>query len=126
MRLKAPDSGVARRVTTLEQRQSEPWIALTLLNGWVPFSVAWATPAYFKDVGGEVEVKAMIKNGTTAGGTSIAVLPVGYRPAESLVFNVATSSGHCNVNVQSDGTISFSSTGDASWTSLCGIRFRAA
>jgi hypothetical protein len=54
----------------------------TLLNSWVAFAGGTATLQFMKSSDGMVHVWGAVKNGTTANGTLIATLPVGFRPAE--------------------------------------------
>jgi hypothetical protein len=55
-------------------------------------------------------------------GTVIAILPVGYRPAQRLVFSLESSSGSVRVDVFANGEIVCSA--NPVWISLSGINFR--
>ena len=67
-----------------------PWIAPTLLNGWVDYGGLSAPAGYHKDALGYVHLRGDIKSGTTTPFTTLFTLPVGYRPA--FVINAATVS----------------------------------
>lgn len=119
---------VGRRVTTLEQRQSEPWITATLQNLWVAYGLGYATPSYFKDPFGIVFVRGMVKNGTIVAGTPVFTLPVGYRPPEHFTVDTPTFAGPgmCQWTIGSDGVLSVTAGGHATWTAVPTVCFRAA
>lgn len=81
-----------------------------LSNGWVAFSGGAATLKFIKSADGMVHLYGSIKSGTTANGTVIATLPVGFRPSESifangLVVNAGTPQP-CEVAISTSGTVS--------------------
>ena len=55
------------------------WITMTLLNGWVNFSTAYA-PAAYRRMNGVTWITGVIKSGSSVAGQAIANLPVGFRP----------------------------------------------
>ena len=58
---------------------------LTLVNGWVAFSATVAAGKFIKSPGdGLVHVYGSIKSGTVADGTTIATLPTGFLPSETI------------------------------------------
>lgn len=61
---------------------------LALLNGWEPYAVSYSVQA--KKQASQVRLTGLIKSGLMAAGTSIAVLPVGYRPAQNIWHSVMT------------------------------------
>lgn len=101
----------------------EGWITPTLLNSWVNFGTPYAVAAYMKDTAGFVHIKGMVKSGTM--GASQFVLPVGYRPAEALIFAVSSGSVYGDVWVDTSGVIT-SNAGTNTWICYGGITFRAA
>lgn len=68
------------------------WISPTLLNSWVNLGAGYATAGYKKDDLGNVEIKGTIRNGTATSGTTLFVLPAGYRPLEIMLRPTATGS----------------------------------
>lgn len=99
------------------------WTDLTLQNGWVLYSSTYNTPQYTKSSDGLVTVKGLIKNGTTANGTVIAQLPVGYRPDKKLILSGNSNSHHVRLDVAPNGNITIEGTGDSPWLSLDQITF---
>lgn len=73
-------------------------------NSFVDFATAsWQNTAYMKDGRNFVTVVIACKNGT--GGTSIFTLPVGYRPATSIIFGAYRGGGLEFIKVFADGTV---------------------
>ncbi len=67
-------------------RTNDPWVPLTLQNGWVRFSTTqWNEPGYYKDPHGFVHMHGLIRDGTTTNGIILANLPAGFRPWENEV-----------------------------------------
>lgn len=121
---------VGRRVTALEQRQSEPWIEVAggvgFAGTWVNYGGGWETAGYYKDPLGEVHVKGLVKNGAAL---LIFTLPAGYRPSAGIHFATVASAGANEYGVfqiDSGGNVTLASAafGNA-WVSLR-CQFRAA
>lgn len=96
-------------------------------NGWVAYGGTHAVPAFYKDQFGWVHVKGLIRNGTM--GVAAFTLPVGYRPASNLSFNVAgnypgNADNHGQVDVNSTGAVVPLRPGNG-WMSLAGVSFVA-
>ena len=111
-----------------------------------PFTLRWAnfdagghsTTAFFKDPWGVVHIKGLIRSGCLGGGP-VFVLPEGYRPAgrsvfATIAFDPDDSAGGqtdgddvraARINVDPNGLVSVEEDGNATWTSLEGITFRA-
>jgi hypothetical protein len=107
------------------KKEQGDWIPLVLQNGWIYYG-SGSTPAYKKDNMGRVQVKGLIKNGTSAAGTTIATLPVGYRPKETKYLlgddgNLAIKRIQVNVN----GTIVIPETVSNAFLILDGVYFFA-
>jgi len=79
------------------------WIAPTLGNSWVEYGSGNSPVGYMKDSMGFVQLRGLIKSGTTA--TPVFVLPVGYRPVYNHQFVVSAYPGGAHVAV-------FASTGN--------------
>lgn len=65
----------------------DEWKQLGLLNGWVHATENSLTK-YFKTDDNIVHLQIAMKDGTPNGGTVIGVLPIGYRPNQSIRFTV--------------------------------------
>jgi len=68
------------------------WQTPALLNSWVNYDAGHASAQYRKHNTGVVEIKGLIRDGTT-GQVEIMVLPVGYRPAQTRSFIVGDALG---------------------------------
>jgi hypothetical protein len=91
--------------STFAKKEQGQWIPLVLQNGWVYYG-SGGTPAYLKDNMGRVQIKGLIKNGTSAAGTTIATLPAGYRPKETKYFLGDDGAlAQKRIQVNPDGTI---------------------
>ena len=65
----------AKQLEAKANKVQEDWITPTLLNGWT------GTLGFRKNSLGELDIVGEIVPGTTASGTTMFILPVGYRPA---------------------------------------------
>ncbi len=99
------------------------WCNLTLQNGWVYYG-GLTTPQYAKAPDGIVTVKGFIKSGTTASGTVIGNLPVGYRPLATILLAGVGWNANNRIDVFPNGDI-VARIVDAGWTSLENITFMA-
>jgi hypothetical protein len=113
----------------LAKKTQEAWIAPVLQNAWVNYGDGNSTAGYCKDEFGNVRIKGYLKSGMTTAGTTLFVLPAGYRPAERRNFpseSAGTSIVSTPIYVDSNGTVALgdSGTGNA-WLMLDGITFRA-
>lgn len=109
-------------------KDSPGWIAFTTLNGWVSYDPANYLPASFrKRSDGTVELEGCIKSGVLTNGTSIGVLPVGFRPQKKTMHIVP--SGDANnllptaIILSPDGNITIFRAGGNNYLSLAGISF---
>lgn len=87
------------------------YIAPTMGNGWVNYSVDEATgyahAGYMKDENGNVFIKGLIKSGTISTTLPIFTLPVGYRPSRKIIRAVVcpTASGMGRLDIAADGGV---------------------
>jgi len=100
------------------------WAPMLLQNSWINYdSTNTRSPATFtKTSSGTVMLKGIVKSGTVTGGTIIATLPFGYRPAYPIVFQNPSNNAAGRVDIMTDGTIKFQ-VGSATWFGLDGINF---
>lgn len=103
----------------------ETWIEPTLQNGWVNYGIGWAIAGYYKDKQGMVHVKGMLKSGTVGSSYAVFTLPVGYRPAEGLIFTAQNqTSGARRLDMNDNGTV-VPHTANNDWVAFY-FTFRAA
>lgn len=98
------------------------WTPVTaFLNGWVNYG-GWASAAYRK-VNDLVYLRGLLKNGTA--GTTMFMLPVGYRPAGgSLIFPTITGEPGTlgRIDIQGSGEVTHA-VGITGYVTLSGIVF---
>lgn len=97
------------------------WTPMNLTNNWVDYSPPFSSAGYTKTAGGVILLKGLVRSGSG----NIATLPVGYRPAMSIMFENSTNSAGGRVDIRADGTINMS-VGSNAWFSLDGIAFMPA
>ena len=124
--------GGAVAATTLSASTASPagltqeaWTAPTLLNSWVNYGSIYQTAGYFKDSEGVVHIRGVIKSGTTTAGTTVFVLPVGYRPSAYEIYPVDGNGTFVSMLIDTSGNVSWNSTANATATSIS-AQFRAA
>jgi hypothetical protein len=93
-------------------------------NSWVNYGAPYETAGYLKDGFGFVNLKGLVKDGSTA--AAMFTLPAGFRPANDHLFAVHSGPETvAEVWVRSSGAV-FMNSGVTSALSLTGIRFKAA
>jgi Phage tail repeat like len=86
--------------------KSTSWQNIAFQNGWTNFGQSNATGQYRKVTDSLIEVKGILsKSSAFVGGEVIGVLPVGYRPPETLPFSTASRNRDCRITVSSNGEI---------------------
>jgi len=110
-------SGVSAWTSNLVQ---ESWVAPTLAGTWVNYGGGYLNAGYYKDVGGTVHLRGMIKSGTI--GTTAFTLPSGYRPSATCRFVTESNSAHGICTIDSSGVVT-PAAGNNAWFSLDGITF---
>lgn len=109
--------------------QPEPWKPLAFIGGWANYPLAGVeTGAVRKDKQGEIHLRGTVsqRSGPPVRATTIAVLPEGYRPARTQIFETASQGdGPAQVNVQPNGEIVWVAglVTDGNFTTLNGITF---
>ncbi len=93
------------------------------LNRWHNYGSGYNTAGYFKDSMGMVHLKGLVAGGL--GGTTIFVLPVGYRPAAEQLHVTCTNNNTAGrLDIRPSGELVVVA-GDSAWFSLDGVTFRA-
>jgi hypothetical protein len=69
-------------------------ITPTLLNGWVVFG---QTPMYIKDEFNFVHITGRAQSGTITNGTTLFILPIGYRPSALEMVPLLSNNGTASV-----------------------------
>lgn len=119
------------------------WVNATLQNSWVHYGAPYAVPAY-RNIGKMVMLKGLVKSGSIGLANPIFTLPVGLRPAETLMLtaicnNVTTGAASagtahthsnintaCRVDILTTGEVCVvTSTAANGYISLDGIMFFA-
>ena len=81
----------------------------SLQNSWVEFGATSTTAQYMKSIDGIVHIWGSIKGGTTANGTLLFTLPVGFRPTEIIrtvgLDDNAGAATACELSIESDGKV---------------------
>lgn len=107
------DTGIATRIgdDTAGWRNwtSAPPGTVATANGWV---TAGRAVTYHK-VEGLVQISGRISSGTTAGGTVIATLPVGYRPAYEVILPA-----YCGASLNTAAILKVATNGEISVVSV--------
>ena len=101
------------------------WSSLNMNSGWLEYGYDWVSNGYRRTSDGVVTLKGLVKKTSAVnGGETLATLPVGYRPAQTLIFNTSTDS---NVATRLDITVNgdIHVWGSQNWLSLSGINFLA-
>lgn len=105
------------------------WTDCASSTGWTSYDINYAPKGVLKTDAGIVYVKGLIRAGTTAVGTTVCNLPVGFRPSIDLTFITSTNGGTegapARLDVQTDGDVVIQAIPANTWLSLNTIRFVA-
>lgn len=93
-------------------------------NGWIFYGSSFTTPQYSKTSDNVVNLKGLLKSGTTTAGTVMATLPANCRPHHRLMYSTASANAHTRIEIAANGQILFTG-GSNSWMSLDNITFPA-
>jgi len=99
------------------------WVSLPYGTGWADYGTGYSQGRY-RIIGDMVELRGLVKR-TSGTGTTIATLPVGYRPTRQTLFSVITNTGTGRVDALATGIIKLNS-GGSGWVSLDGLAFSIA
>lgn len=103
------------------------WTNLSMVNGWVyyPDGPNWfSTPQYNKTSDGIVQLKGLIRGGSTTYDSNIATLPVGFRPKARILTTVVNSGGYARIDILANGEIHFMGSSNT-WYALDSVYFMA-
>jgi hypothetical protein len=101
-----------------------PWVAPTLLNGWVNFNSGFDLVGYQKSDDGWVSLRGGVAPGTTAAYTPIFNLPAGYRPSGLIIVPAVAAEVFYGLQVDTSGGVALRAAAPI-WVSLNSVRFRA-
>ena len=100
------------------------WQNLPLQNGW-QYHPDYSRAQYSKSFDGVVYLRGAVFKGKTAQETAIGVLPVGFRPSESIyVTGLNNSFTVATLCVYSDGRIVVKANVDSTWLNFDNISFK--
>jgi hypothetical protein len=101
-----------------------PWQPLAYATGWEDYGGPWQTGAFMRDAFGRVWLRGLVRR-VSGVGTLVATLPPGYVPAGNIVNPAFCDDAGVRVDVESDGSIHYQSTGPdpGNYLSLAGISF---
>jgi hypothetical protein len=129
---------IERLESKVAQFATPRWETLPLSSPWVDYGSTWSSPGMCLDADGFVHIRGLVRNTVgfaygTSTNTTVAVLPVGYRPASPRLFPaMMVDSGNARifvrVDIQVDGVVTIrfgdhynslgANTGFASYLSL--------
>ncbi len=101
-------------------------VAPTFLNSWINFGSSYEPVTFYKDKEGFVHIQGLMKSGSTTAYSSIFVLPAGYRPSATLIFNVNATHALGEIEILANGTVQVGNAITNSLVSFSGISFKAA
>ena len=96
----------------------DAWINLNLINSWTDHSVTFYGAQYRKTKEGNVQLRGMIKGGITGSGTTIAILPVGFRPTKQVLVGIYGSIGAARMDIKTNGDITTNTGWDAGFMAI--------
>lgn len=108
------DATVAATLAALPSRYvavPTAWTAVTFTGTWVNYGAPYQVCQYRK-TGDVVEVRGLIKSGTT--GTSAFTLPAGFRPPADYVLPTNAAGAYASLTVTAAGTVTPSAASTAS------------
>jgi hypothetical protein len=95
------------------------WAAATYEGSWTNYGSGWSPARYMLDSAGIVHMDGLVSGGSGV----ICVLPVGYRPANQVLFATLTSgNNNARIDMRSDGSV-YMDSGSSAWLSLHTVVF---
>lgn len=106
--LAGPGSGQAFNVGALTATSGNigvgTWVAPTLAGSWLNFNSGYAPVGYIKDSFGIVHLRGLAVSG--ANGSTIFILPVGFRPPYTQVVPAVINSAFGSITITAAGVVS--------------------
>lgn len=102
------------------------WSNLTLQNSWVRYSASYSSAQYRKSsTDNLVMLKGLLsRSSAPSSGQVITTLPVGFRPAERILYTVFSNSGWGRADILPNGEVRFQNGSNITFA-LDGIVFKA-
>ena len=108
---------------------SEAWLALDFAAGWTNYGGPWEVAQFRKDPLGIVHLRGLVTRSADlpTPGSTIALLPAGYRPPRGLIFTSLMGNPEAagRVDVLPSGQVNWTTgpTGGRNYSSLSAISF---
>lgn len=93
---------------------SPKFINLPFVSPWVEYGPGYAGASYYRTQSGIVGMRGLVKNGALF--STIAILPVGYRPASKMTFPA-----YCSVGGDRAGAIDVYPSGEVIFSGAAGV-----
>jgi hypothetical protein len=101
------------------------WLRPNLINSWQNYGTPYQEASYRKDGSGMVWLSGAIKGGTPSATSIVFVLPIGYRPAATLRFPIASDNDSVGTfSINQHGHVVAEPSCSATLTIMDGIVFR--
>ncbi len=113
-------ASLAARITALEAGGA--WTDLPFENGWANFGGEFQVGQYRLDASGIVHLRGLVKLGAGMAPSTIATLPVNFRPTKTELFGVNASGAFGRIDIQPPGSIVLIG-GAGGYVQLGGISF---
>lgn len=90
------------------------WVSPTLNSPWTNYGGGWQPARYNRDAMGTVFVEGLVAGGT---GT-VFTLPVGFRPAQNLIFSTVANQAFARLDVGGNGDVVWNTGGTSAFVSI--------
>ena len=100
------------------------WATYQFQNLWANYGGSYTPAGFTKNSDGVIILRGMVKkaSGTLVQNEVIGTLPVGYRPAQRIIFQISSGSTDGRIDINSSGDIKVYAA-NPGWLSLDGIMF---
>lgn len=113
-----------KEIATKDDIQSTSWQNLPLQNGWAHHQ-QYNNVQYCKSFDGVVYLRGSANKGKTANETIIGILPVGFRPTQTLFVSALNNSYTVAVlGIYSNGNIVVKGNVDSNWLNFDNVSFK--
>jgi hypothetical protein len=90
------------------------WVSPSLNSPWTNYGGGWQPARYMKDAAGTVFIEGLVAGGT---GT-VFTLPVGFRPAQNLIFSTVANQAFARLDVGGNGDVVWNTGGTNAFVSI--------